>query len=140
IKVIKSKVQPIENGKGKIELDVANTRPNAVSAVSVIPHAKDLEFFPREYFIGRMDSDELFTIEFDINAINANATQSIENKDIAFKVVYKNGDNLHESKAQKVSVSMVKKETKSNNNSLAIIGGVGLIAIVGLVYFRKRKK
>ncbi|MFQ6073351.1 MAG: LPXTG cell wall anchor domain-containing protein, partial [Methanosarcinales archaeon] len=132
---IKSKVQPIENGKGKIELDVANTRPNAVSAVSVIPHAKDLEFFPREYFIGRMDSDELFTIEFDINAINANRSN-----DIAFKVIYKNGDNLHESKAQKVSVSMVKKETKSNNSSLAIVGVVALLAIVGLVYFRKRKK
>ncbi|MFQ6119142.1 MAG: COG1361 S-layer family protein [Methanosarcinales archaeon] len=145
IKIIKSKIQNLLNGKGKIELDVANTRPNKVSAVSVIPKSRDLEFMPSEYFIGSMDSDELFTIEFDVNAINANRWGGLNrystSSDITFKVVYKNGDNLHESKAQNVTVLIGGiNEKKSNSNYTGIVGVVALLAIIGLIYYRLRKK
>jgi len=43
---------------------VANTHPNEFKSVSIRPEAEDVRFYPVEYFIGPMNPDELFTIQF----------------------------------------------------------------------------
>ena len=64
IRVIPSKELQLTNGESTIEFDVANTHPNEFSSVSIKPEAEGITFYPAEYFIGPMNPDELFTIEF----------------------------------------------------------------------------
>ena len=71
IKVIPSKELKLVNGESTIEFDVANTHPNEFNSVSIKPEAEGVKFYPAEYFIGPMDPDELFTIEFDAVADNS---------------------------------------------------------------------
>ena len=65
IRVIPSKALQMVDGKAKVEFDVANTHPNEFSSVSIKPEAEGVRFYPAEYFIGPMNPDELFTIDFD---------------------------------------------------------------------------
>ena len=71
IRVIPSKELQLINGKATLEFDVANTHPNGFNSVSIKPEAEGVKFYPAEYFIGPMNPDELFTIEFDAMADNS---------------------------------------------------------------------
>ncbi|HPJ84461.1 MAG TPA: hypothetical protein PLY09_06855 [Methanothrix sp.] len=73
-------------------LDVANPRQNTLNAVTIVPEAKGVEFSPKEYYIGTMEPDEIFTIDFDLKL--ASPADSI---DLGFGAKFKNGDTWHES-------------------------------------------
>ncbi len=73
-------------------LDVANPRENTLNAVTIMPEADGVEFSPKEYYIGTMESDEIFTIDFDLNS-----PSTAEKIDLGFKARFKNGDTWHES-------------------------------------------
>ncbi|HPJ30535.1 MAG TPA: hypothetical protein PLZ42_04005 [Methanothrix sp.] len=73
-------------------LDVANPRQNTLNAVTVVPEAEGIEFSPQEYYIGTMEADEIFTIDFDLRP-----TTPAENIDLEFRARFKNGDTWHES-------------------------------------------
>src|SRR5665648_773167 len=53
------------NDGGVVILDVANSRPNTLTGVQIIPKSDKLSFSPEAYYIGTMEDDELFTIQFD---------------------------------------------------------------------------
>ena len=74
IRVIPSKELKMVNGEATLEFDVANTHPNEFNSVSIKPEAEGVRFYPAEYFIGPMNPDELFTIEF--NAVADNSSES----------------------------------------------------------------
>jgi len=93
---------------GKISLDVANPRQNTLSAVTIVPYGKGVEFSPEKYYIGTMRSDEIFTIEFDLSSIEPSQT-----KNLSFKSTFKNGDTWHESEAY----TMASLGTASAGNS-----------------------
>jgi len=69
-KVIPTKPLTIDNGVVTIQFDVVNTHSNTLTSVSIRPQAKGIEFSPVEYFIGSMDHDELFTVEFDASVVS----------------------------------------------------------------------
>lgn len=73
-------------------LDVANPRQNTLNAVTVVPEAEGVEFSPKEYYIGTMEADEIFTIDFDLTA--ASPAEAV---DLLFRARFKNGDTWHES-------------------------------------------
>lgn len=77
---------------GKISLDVANPRQNALSAVTIVPDGEGVEFSPEKYYIGSMRPDEIFTIEFDLSS-----PETSLNENLSFKSIFKNGDTWHES-------------------------------------------
>ncbi len=77
---------------GKISLDVANPRQNALSAVTIVPDGTGIEFSPEKYYIGSMRPDEIFTIEFDLSSLEPSI-----NENLSFKSIFKNGDTWHES-------------------------------------------
>ena len=120
---------------GKVILNIANNRPNTLQAVTVIPSG-NVTFEPAEYFIGTMESDELFTIKFDLISGNPD--------NVRFSLRFKNGNNWHESEAMSVALDG-SKDTRSESGSssiLIVLGilGAALVIIAGFfVYMRRRR-
>ena len=124
-----------ELNPGSVILSVANNRPNSVNAATVIPQG-NATFEPAEYFIGTMETDELFTVKFDLKPNN--------NENIRFKLRFKNGNNWHESEALVVNLSgsgapYVNTEKPSLLPVIIIIGAV-VIIISGFYIIMKRRR
>ncbi len=120
---------------GKIILNVANNRPNAVQAAVVVPFG-NATFEPAEYFIGAMEPDELFTAKFDI--------QESKGGNIGFKLRFKNGDNWHESDALTVMLNGSNPQQTKNSDGtplpVIMILAAALILIAGFFVFMRRKR
>ncbi len=120
-----------------IVLDIANTRPNTIKSVNIFSVTEGVLFEPAQYFIGTMDSDEMFTVQFDITL-----DEGIEQID--FKAQFKNGNNWHESDIQTINVNNSKSLTivKKDSNPLlvfGIVGGMFAVIIIFFVVMRKRR-
>jgi hypothetical protein len=134
IKLINSEVG---RNSDYIVLDIANVRPNTVKAVTIVPATDNVEFQPAQYFIGTMDSDEMFTIQFDIEP-----EDGVEQ--IGVRAIFKNGNNWHESDIQTINVNnskpLVLMETESNPLLvIGIVGGLLAVIIIFFVVMRKRR-
>ncbi|HWQ20578.1 MAG TPA: LPXTG cell wall anchor domain-containing protein [Methanotrichaceae archaeon] len=122
--------------KPSISLNVANPRGNTINAVTIKPSSPGIRFSPEEYYIGTMDSDEVFTINFGIDSdrpINSPVK-------LNFTSVFKNGETWHQSEAY--ATSYVPPKTDSNTNGMLIPAGiVAVLAVLGGgVYLYRRKK
>ena len=120
-----------------IVLDIANVRPNTVKAVTIVPATDNVEFRPAQYFIGTMDSDEMFTIQFDIEP-----EDGVEQMGV--KAIFKNGNNWHESEIQTINVNNSKPLiiVDKDSNLLLVFGIVGSLFAVIIIFFvvmRKRR-
>ena len=74
----------------ELELSIANTRPNQISSVRIIPRAEGVEITPTEIFIGTMKPDEVRNITFELFSDSAGV------KDIAFELIFRNCiNNIH---------------------------------------------
>jgi hypothetical protein len=126
------------NDEGALEFDVANIHPNALSSVSVQLEAEGIVFSPSEYFIGSMDSDELFTIE-----INAKA----ESNDVSFPLNltiyadYRNGLNEH---TEQISVRQLQHDVVEDEGGAGVYVVLLFVIIVGagayVLYKRRTEK
>ncbi len=135
VRVIPSKPMEFTNGEGTLEFDVANMHPNSISSVSVKLEAEGVDFSPEEYFVGSMDSDELFTIE--IKGKTAIEEVAIP---VTITVDYRNGINEHSTEVAVREIELV-SEDEGGNENLAVIGA-GAILLLGIpaVVFMKRRK
>ncbi len=120
-----------------IVLDIANVRPNTVKAVTIVPVTDNVEFRPAQYFIGTMDSDEMFTIQFDIEP-----EDGVEQMGV--KAIFKNGNNWHESEIQTINVNnskplIVVGEDLNPLLVFGIVGGLFAVIIIFFVVMRKRR-
>ncbi|MBW6519073.1 MAG: hypothetical protein K0A89_11310 [ANME-2 cluster archaeon] len=134
IKIINSE---ISKNADYIVLDIANVRPNTINAVTIVPATDNVEFQPAQYFIGTMDSDEMFTIQFDIKP-----KDGIEQMGV--KAIFKNGNNWHESDIQTINLNNSKPLVVVDKDSdpwlvFGIVGGVFAIIIIFFVVMRKRR-
>lgn len=134
IKLINSEVS---SKSDFIVLDIANVRPNTVKAVTIVPVTNNVEFQPAQYFIGTMDSDEMFTIQFDIEP-----EDGIEQMGV--KAIFKNGNNWHESDIQIINVNNSKPLIVVDRDSnpwlvFGIVGGLFAVIIIFFVVMRKRR-
>jgi hypothetical protein len=135
VKVIPSKPMELTNGEGTLEFDVANMHPNSLSSVSVKLSADGVDFSPEEYFVGAMDSDELFTIEVD-----AKTDLNEEVVPVTITVEYRNGINEHDTE---VAVRDVKLNTEEKGSGAGIAtAAVAILLMLGVpaVVFMKRRK
>ncbi len=125
-----------ELNPGKIILNVANNRPNTVLAATVIP-VGNATFEPAEYFIGTMEPDELFTVKFDMKAINT--------ENIGFKLKFKNGNNWHEFEVLGVAFNGSKAPQKENAGKasflpvMTVLVAAIIIIAMFFVYIRQRR-
>ncbi|MCK5660777.1 MAG: hypothetical protein KAH86_05405, partial [Methanosarcinales archaeon] len=140
---------------GVVILDVANSRPNTLTGVQIIPTSDKLSFSPEAYYIGTMEDDELFTIQFDASVISeGDVTDEVEwagDEDMSFVAVFKNGlNNQHttEPKYHNLKASEDGKSRKSDSDTpmstKLVIGGIMLIFIIAIVgfylYMKKKRK
>ncbi|MDK2892209.1 hypothetical protein [Methanohalophilus sp.] len=89
-----------------VSVDVVNPLSGAVTGVIVIPQGDDVVFTPSEYFVGNLKGGNSSTVSFTLNTL-----QSSEGiKDISFKVLYYNGDNLHTCN-EKTSLEIVERSS-----------------------------
>lgn len=142
VKVIPSKSLRLVNGKATLEFDVANTHPNTLSSVSIRPEAEGMKFYPAEYFIGPMNSDELFTIKFDAvsDSSSKNVRENSEPINLSLSASYVNGLNKHENLVSNLHIQQV-DENQGGNSGLII--GILLVALAAagiVVYRRKHQK
>lgn len=123
-----------------ISLDVANPRQNTVNAVTVTPHAKGWEFSPEEYYIGTMEADELFTIEFDLQRDDFKNRSPATPTDVTFSCRFKNGETWHQSGNYTITFLPVDAAAPQNpivNLALAafvLTGGAGVF-----IFIRRRR-
>jgi hypothetical protein len=140
VKVIPSKPLKLVNGEATLEFDVANTHPNELNSVSIRPEAEGVRFYPAEYFIGPMDPDELFTIEF--NAVADQSSEKVgrnsEPINLSLSASYGNGINKHENLVSNLRIQQV--EENQGGNSGMIITGILLAALAaaGILVYRKK--
>ncbi|AKB76930.1 hypothetical protein MSHOH_0447 [Methanosarcina horonobensis HB-1 = JCM 15518] len=141
IKVIPSSLLKLVNGEATLKFDVANTHPNGFSSVSIKPEAEGVDFYPAEYFIGPLDPDELFTIEFDAvaDSPSENKRGSSEPVNLSLSASYGNGINKHENLVTNLRIQQV-EENKGGNSGL-IIAGILLAALAaaGILIYRKKQ-
>ena len=121
---------------GQIILNVANNRHNTINAATVIPGG-NASFEPGEYFIGTMEPDELFTVKFDIKDIN--------DRNLSFRIKFKNGDNWHESDTINVKLNGSKTLQSVDNTSSTLLPVIGILAgvliiIAGFFIYMRRKR
>ena len=130
------------DGQAIVEFDVANTHPNELNSVSIKPKAEGVKFYPAEYFIGPMDADELFTIEFDAIAdqTSENIGGNSEPINLSLSASYSNGINKHENLVSNLRIQQV-EENEGSSSSL-IVTGILLVALVagGILIYRKRQQ
>jgi hypothetical protein len=101
-----------------------------VNSVSIVPSGDGYSFKPmQEYIIGNIGASEMYTAQITVTSNNASNTA-----DPQFKVVYKNGNNWHESTLATVYTddNAVPQSTNTGNSTLMIVLGVIVLAIVAV--------
>ncbi len=155
IKIIPSKPLKLACDGGKIEFDVANTHSSMFTSVSIEPRAEGITFTPAEYFIGTMEPDELFTIEFDcevagnteiIKLVDAGHTSEFTGKssdatELHLYAEYRNGNNRHEVILNNRVIEIEPVVPAGNSSTVMIGAALLLVVVVGAgIYYRKRRK
>ncbi|MGA9187960.1 MAG: hypothetical protein WB014_05185, partial [Methanosarcina sp.] len=142
IRVIPSKELQLINGESTLEFDVANTHPNEFNSVRIKPEAEGVRFYPVEYFIGPMNPDELFTIEFNAVADNSSDSrkENSEPINLILSASYGNGINKHENIVSNMSIQSV-EETEGGSSNMVIIGLLLIVVVAaGVLIYRKNKQ
>lgn len=120
-----------------VTLDVVNNRPDDITGVGVIPSGSGFGFTPQQqYVIGTINSGDSYTAQFSVIALNGTYTG-----DPQFKVVYQNGNNLHETAPVAIATNHNAQQPKSSGDGRLplIIGGIVILAIVlvgAIIYVR----
>ena len=125
--------------KPSLSLNVANPRENTINAVTIVPSAPGIVFSPDEYYIGTMDPDEVFTINFDIESGNPSLLIKAP-VNLSFRSKFKNGDNWHQSLAYITSYSPPRDQS-SQNLPLLLLGVAATAVLIAAGYwlYRRRK-
>lgn len=121
--------------KPSISLNVANPRGNTINAVTIKPSAPGIRFSPEEYYIGTMDPDEVFTINFGIDSDRPIQGPTKLN----FTSAFKNGETWHQSGAY--AASYIPPKTDNSRNGLLMPAGiVAVLAVLGGVAYLYRRR
>jgi hypothetical protein len=124
--------------KPSLSLNVANPRENTINAVTVVPNASGIVFSPDEYYIGTMDPDEVFTINFGIDS--GNPSRPIKAPvNLSFTSKFKNGDNWHKSWAYVTSYSPPRDQSNQSLPLLPLGVAAAVLIAAGYWIYRRRK-
>ncbi|MDM7934254.1 MAG: hypothetical protein QUS08_02545 [Methanothrix sp.] len=121
-----------------INLNIANPREDTVNAVTIIPSAEGLQFFPDEYYIGTMEPDEVFTIGFTVAQGDGLKDRQVP-RNISFVAKFKNGDNWHLSQPYVTRYGPPRDE-KRTGSLLAPLGAAALVLAAASAYIYRNRK
>ncbi len=135
---------PSSVGKGesaRVRLEIYNAKDEEISGVIVTPFNTDLSVSPSQYFIGSMDSDDVFSASFEVDTSDLNIG---ENYSLDFKVSFKQGEHYYETPSVNAAFSVVKAtETENPMNTCYTTIALIIIVIAAVVlffYMQKRRK
>jgi len=120
-----------QDSSERVTLEIYNAKSDTITGVTVIP-VTDFATSPSEYFIGSMDSDDVFSASFDV------MSKDLEpgNYTLGFKVAFKQGNNYFESPTLSEQVAVSSNHMNSTGLNLGfILGIIGLIVIIGIILF-----
>jgi len=75
----------------EIDLEVFNAKTSTISGVIVVP-ISDVNVFPSKYFIGKMNTDDVYSAHFVLKTDNLEVGEHT----IGFKVIFKQGTDIYE--------------------------------------------
>ncbi len=133
--------QSFSAAKQSVTLDIMNDRPNDVSSVSVVPSGDGYAFQPQQqYIIGSMGAGQMYIAQVQVSSKNASNSLGP-----GFKVMYKNGDNWHESAPVTVNVDgTVAPVTRDGggNGMLYVLWilAVAAVALGGIYWYMRSKR
>jgi|Deesub1362B_J571_1020462.scaffolds.fasta_scaffold00071_31 hypothetical protein len=127
---VETRVLGTSNEEISIEIDVANSMNKEISSVSVISLSDKLS--PKEYYIGKMNPDDVFTARFKIQGSSVNGTEVF-----GFKGVYVEDGILKETSIVHVKVTVLPEKSPMNTVYYLLIFAVVLGA---LIWWRRRRK
>jgi len=116
----------------ELDLEIFNAKTTPIGGVTVVPICNE-KIFPSKYFIGEMNSDDVFSAHFTIET----DTLKLGEHNLEFKVIFKQGNDFFETSA--VTVDYFIKDDSSGfatifySVQMMIISGV--ITIVMLFLF-----
>ncbi len=114
----------------RITLEIYNAKSETITGVTVIP-VTEFSTSPTEYFIGSMDSDDVFSASFDVKTDNLEPG----NYTIGFKVAFKQGNNYFESPTISDQISVVKNNVGSSSDGGSTLMIIGFIIVVVVILF-----
>lgn len=120
-----------QDSSERVTLEIYNAKSDTITGVTVIP-VTDFATSPSEYFIGSMDSDDVFSASFDV------MSKDLEpgNYTLGFKVAFKQGNNYFESPTLSEQVAVSLNHMNSTGLDLGVILGIiGLIVFIGIILF-----
>ena len=123
----------IEAGnKESVKLKVYNSKTEDISSVIVTP-ISDAKITPSQYFVGAMDTDDIYSLSFDIDTTGLTANQTY---DIGFIVYFKQDGTTFETPAVMSSFNVVKNN--ENGDQDAIFFGLFLLVLIVIAFFAYR--
>ncbi|MDD2615508.1 MAG: LPXTG cell wall anchor domain-containing protein, partial [Methanosarcina sp.] len=102
------------------------------------PEAEGMRFYPAEYFIGPMNPDELFTIEFNAVADDSSSARRKEGGNMSLTANYNNGINRHANTVGNLNFASASEPTGSNSKAV-LAGGLIIIAVPAAFLFYRRR-
>ena len=129
----------LEQGKStRVSLEVYNAKTESITGVIVTP-ITEATVSPSQYFIGAMDSDDVFSASFDVSAANL----AIGNYTLGFKVSFKQDNEYYETPTISSTFSVVTSTQGDNAGGLLItVGSITIIifVIIGFVFYMKKRR
>lgn len=128
----------LQHDSERITLEIYNAKSDTITGVTVIP-VTEFTTSPTEYFIGSMDSDDVFSASFDVHSGDLDPG----NYSIGFKVAFKQGNNYFESPtiSDQVAVASNNRNTESMDAGFAtaVIGFIVLLIVILFFILWKRR-
>lgn len=131
----------ISNGDSlNIRLDVANIKSNIIQSVTVIPEVKNADITVPEFYIGTMGPDEVYTVDFNLDAKNITS----EYIDMGFKVQYKDQERFYEGNSYNVRINVSpgvsKPSTISSYFSFITVSSVVILSVGGFFVYKRHER
>ena len=129
-----------QGGSTRVRLEVYNAKTTQISGVIVTP-ITDVTMSPSQYFIGSMDPDDVFSVNFDVYSDGL----ALGNYTMAFQVSFKQNEEYYETPmiSQSFKVVPPSEEGGDGGSGLLFAGGFLLLVVILLLWFfviRRRKK
>lgn len=112
-----------------IELDVANSLSSEISSVTVIALSEKLS--PREYYIGKMNPDDVFTAGFRVHGSEINGSET-------FRFVVRYVENGIPRESSPVEVTVTIRDEGSQISPLLYASA--LLAVILVAFYLRRRK
>jgi hypothetical protein len=127
--LIVSKYAETYNGtdKNTVSLDVTNPRGVPIDSVKVIAAGDEFVFEPQDFYIGTLKAGDMYTADFKVDSRG-----DTYNTTPQFTMVYRNGDNWHQTGAVSVVPHPARKTWWDTWWPFLALGAVCLVAVIGL--------